>query len=188
MSPTKKTAQYRPSISDEAVKAKTGKNWAKWFEVLDRAKAVTLNHTEISTFLYHKQHCPGWWCEMVAVEYERTRGLRKIHETPSGFQGSVSKTIHVPIAKLFKAWSDEKIRALWLPKAPMTIRTARLNKSIRVAWDGEVSNIDVRFTAVGKGKSQVAVDRTKMRSAAEVARMKAFWKQRLEALATLLAP
>ena len=43
----------------EAVKAKTGKDWAGWFAVLDRAGARKMSHTEIATRLYER-HPPRY--------------------------------------------------------------------------------------------------------------------------------
>lgn len=169
-------------ISSEAVRAKTGKGWAEWFTILDGAGAPKLSHPEIATYLYEKRKVPGWWCQMVAVGYEQARGLREKHETSTGFQASVSKTIEIPIGALFQAWQDDKIRNQWLPKAPMTIRKSTTNKSIRAAWDGTISNMDVRFYAKGKGKSQVVVDQTKLKNSSEVRRMKDYWGERLETL------
>src|SRR6185437_4850141 len=39
-----KEQAFRPSVSDAAVKAATGKDWAGWFDVLDKAKAASLSH------------------------------------------------------------------------------------------------------------------------------------------------
>jgi hypothetical protein len=123
---------------------------------------------------------------MLAIGYEQSRGLRKVHETTSGFQTSISKTIGVPLSTLYRAWKDEKSRSCWLPKAPMTLRKATTNKSIRVAWDGDVSNMDVRFYSKGKDRSQIVIDQVKLKSAADVLRMKKFWSERLQSLQRML--
>ena len=182
MSIEKKSA----GVSEEAVKSRTGKTSAQWFSLLDKAGARTMTHTAIAEYLYTKHKCPGWWNQMVAVSYERERGMREKHQTPSGYQSSVSKTIGVPVATLYKSWEDEKIRDRWLQNAPMTIRKTNLNKSIRVAWDGDISNMDVRFSAKGYEKSQVVVDQVKMASSNDVEKMKKYWVERLEDLKTLL--
>ena len=52
--------------SDEAVKAKTGKVWAEWFGILDKAGAKKWAHKEISAFLRDKHEVGAWWCQMVA--------------------------------------------------------------------------------------------------------------------------
>ncbi len=173
-------------ISSEAVRAKTGKGWAEWFAILDGAGAPKLSHTEIAAYLHQKRKVPGWWCQMVAVGYEQARGLREKHETAMGYQASVSKTISAPLGKLFEAWKDDKIRSRWLSRAPMTIHKTTTNKSIRVAWNGTISNMDVRFYVKGKGKSQVVVDQTKLKNSSEVTRMKNYWGERLGVLKTLL--
>lgn len=64
-------------ISDDAVRAKTGKTWAEWFSILDSAAAAKKKHVEIARFLRKKQRCASWWSQMVTVGYERARGLRE---------------------------------------------------------------------------------------------------------------
>jgi uncharacterized protein YndB with AHSA1/START domain len=173
-------------ISDEAVRAKTGKGWSEWFAILDKAGAASMPHKDIATFLYEKQKIPGWWAQMVTVGYERERGLRQVHETPAGFQISVSKTMAARLAAVFAAWHEAKPRAQWLGRARITIRKVTPEKSIRLTFDADQSHVDVRFYSKGAAKSQVAVDHTKLASAADVARMKAFWSKALETLKTKL--
>ena len=47
--------------SDEAVKAKSGKTWAEWFKILDKAGAKKWQHKEIARFLYEKKRVSPWW-------------------------------------------------------------------------------------------------------------------------------
>ncbi len=91
--PTTQVATKVAGIGDAAVQAKTGKTWAQWCQVLDRAGARKMNHTAIATYLYDELGVPGWWCQMVAVGYEQARGLREKHQTPTGYEISVSKTL-----------------------------------------------------------------------------------------------
>src|SRR4030065_2984276 len=86
-----KSKSPNPKIGDEAVQAKTGKNWQGWFAVLDKAHAKKMNHTEIATYLYEKQKLDSWWAQMVAVTYEQTRGLRQKHERPRSEERRVGK-------------------------------------------------------------------------------------------------
>ena len=51
---------YVPSMSDAAVKAKTGKDWAGWFGALDKAGATKLEHRAIADILSEKHGMPGW--------------------------------------------------------------------------------------------------------------------------------
>jgi hypothetical protein len=148
------TANMTGRIGDEAVWAKTGKKWSQWFAILDKIGAKKMSHKEIASFLYYRKKLPGWWCQMVAVGYEQSHGLRKAHETTAGLQTSISKTIGASLSTLYTAWKEEKIRDSWLPKAPMTLRKATTNKSIRAAWNGEISNMDVRFYSKGKERQK----------------------------------
>src|SRR6476661_8229996 len=92
----------RASISSEAVKAKTGKDWDEWFGVLDRDKAEQLDHKEIARLLCNKHELSAWWAQMVTVGYERARGIRKVHETKQGFVASISRTMPVNREALYK--------------------------------------------------------------------------------------
>jgi hypothetical protein len=58
-------------MSDEAVKAKTGKTWSEWFAVLDKAKAQRMEHKAMAAYQHEKEGVPGWWRQMIAVAYER---------------------------------------------------------------------------------------------------------------------
>ena len=177
MTTTTKTAA--PRMSDEAVKAKTGKDWTAWFKILDQAGAKNMGHQEIVAVLSDKHGVGPWWQQMVTVTYEQARGLRAKHEKPAGYEISVSRTIAAPVNKVYKAWQEEKARAKWLPepgttKLPIVIRTATANKSMRITWPDETS-ISVNFYAKGAAKSQVVVQHSKLPNAKSAARMKAFW-------------
>jgi uncharacterized protein YndB with AHSA1/START domain len=167
-------------MSDEAVRAKTGKSWDEWLAILDAAGARSMGHKEIVALV--SQHGAGpWWRQMVAVTYEQARGLREKHQTASGYTANASRTIGVPVDRLFEAWSDAALRRRWLPDAELTIRKATPDKSLRISW-GDGSNVDVGLTPKGESKSQVAVEHAKLPDAEAVARAKEYWKQALDRL------
>lgn len=170
-------------MGDDAVKAKTGKVLAEWFRILDSAGAKRRPHKEIVKYLKEKENVPSWWCQMVTVEYERARGLRELYQKADGlFATSASRTLNAPLARVYKAWADERQRAEWLPKGKMEVTTARKDKSIRAAWDGNKSRLNVGFYNKAVGRCQVALDHEKLPSAAERAKMKEYW---LDALGRL---
>jgi hypothetical protein len=173
-------------ISDEAVKARTGKAWAEWFRILDAARAREMPHSEIATLLYEKHKVSAWWSQMVTVTYEQARGLRQAHEKPGGFEIGVSKTLDVPVAKAFAAWEDAKQRRRWLNGPGFTVRKATPSKSMRITWVDGKTNLDVYFNSKGAAKSQVAVQHNKLKNARDAARMKKYWTQQLEQLKTKL--
>jgi uncharacterized protein YndB with AHSA1/START domain len=175
----------KPRMSDEAVEAKTGKTWSRWFKHLDAAGAKKMTHQEIVAHLHDKHGVRPWWTQMVAVTYEQARGLRDQHEKPEGFEISVSRTIAAPIAKAYRAWTDEKTRKKWLP-SNVTIRKATTNKSLRLNWDDGKTIVATAFLAKGDGKTQVVAQHNKLPHAKSAARMKKFWSEALDRLKELI--
>ncbi|MBW8874679.1 MAG: DUF4287 domain-containing protein [Acidobacteria bacterium] len=168
-------------MSDEAVQSRTGKTWDEWFAILDAAGCREMDHQQVVAWLSGQPGVGPWWQQMVTVTYERARGKRVKHETPAGFQVSGSRTIAVPVSRLFAAWTDEALRQRWLPDADFTVRKATPDKSLRIAW-GDGTNAEVNFYPKGEAKSQVAVDHKKLPDAQEAARRKAWWSEALDRL------
>jgi hypothetical protein len=175
-------------MSDASVKKATGCTWERWVRALDKADASQWTHREIAQYLRKTYKTPDWWTQMVAVGYERIKGLRVRGQQRDGsFEVSKSKVVHTPVDVLFTAFADDTQRRRWLPELePEVVRRATKNKSLRMRWpDG--SAVDVGFSSKGDAKSQVAIGHSKLASKADAARMKAFWSERLQALADLLA-
>jgi hypothetical protein len=170
--------------SDAAVERATGRDWDHWFRRLDRAGSARLDHTTIARRLGEKSpELSPWWRQMITVHYERARGLRVTHQKFDGsFSASVSKTVGVPVAQLYEAWADTRRRRRWLPDAPLRIRKATKNKSMRIIWDGGPSRLDVQFLAKAPAKSQVALDHEDLLNLAAVARMQAYWRSAIQRL------
>jgi hypothetical protein len=177
----KTAAPAKMPVSDVAVKAKTGKTWAQWCTVLDRAKAGNMSHREIADLLDSKFGVGPWWTQMVTVGYERARGRRAVNQTTRGFSASVTRTIGASAAAAFRSWSDDVARAAWLPGQLFTVRASTAGKSLRITWpDG--TNVDVTLTSRGPKKCVVAVQHDKLVSAAAVRGAKSYWGLRLDAL------
>ena len=169
-------------VSDTAVQAKTGKTWAQWFTLLDKAGAHTWPHKQIAAHLHDDLGCPPWWSQMVAVGYEQKRGLREKHERPDGYQVSRSKTLVASIGDAYQAWHDQKQRKKWLADPNLTIRKATENKSLRITWIDEATSVEVMFYPKGEGKCQVTVQHSKLADAKAGDRMKAYWGEQLDRL------
>lgn len=170
-------------IGDAAVRARTGRDWAEWFKILDVAGARKMSHREIVAALAKKHPKLGpWWQQMVTVSYERARGLREKHQKPEGYEISVSRTIGASAWALYGAWKDAEARSLWLSEKPIVIRKAAANKSLRITWADGKSSLDVRFNPRGSGRSQIVVQHARLPSAKAAARMKTYWARALERL------
>jgi len=171
-----------PRMSDEAVKAKTGKTWKEWFSVLDQAGARKLSHQEIVKLLNTKHDVGPWWQQMVTVTYEQARGLRELHQKPAGYEISVSRTLNVPLGKLYKAFANEKTRKAWLAEDGLVVRKATTDKSMRVTWNDGKTSLEIGFFSKGDNKSQVAVQHSKLPDAKASAKMKSYWAKALDRL------
>lgn len=173
-------------MSDDAVKAKTGCTWDKWVRSLDYHGAATMSHPEIVRLLSERYHVTSWWRQMIAVGYERIRGLRARGQGRDGtYEATKSRTFDVPVAKLFEAWADARIRRRWLPDEGVRVRTATAPKSIRLGWsDGTI--IAAGFTAKGDARSAVALSHGKWPDRESVTRVKTMWAERLAALERVL--
>lgn len=169
-------------VSDEAVRAKTGKGWKEWFAILDKMGARKMTHKDIAKYLYDNHKISGWWSQSVTVGYEQARGMREKHQRVGGYYDiSVSRTLEVPVSKVFKAWRDEKARAKWLGKE-IAIRNATANKYMHLTWADKKTKLDLNFYSKGPAKSQVVVQHSKLPNAKAAAKMKTYWSKNLERL------
>ena len=171
-------------MSDAKVKAATGCGWERWVKTLDRRGAANMSHREIAKVVaFHKT--PSWWTQTVAVGYERIRGLREKGQQRSGaYQTTKSRTVDVPLSRLFAAFTDQATRRRWLD-ANATIKSVSPNKRIRLVWDDGTAAV-AGFYARGARKSMVAVEHTKLPSKAAADAMKKKWGESLERLGNLV--
>jgi uncharacterized protein YndB with AHSA1/START domain len=172
-------------MSDAAVGAKTGRTWAEWVKTLDAARAAEMPHREIAKYV-SSLGTPGWWTQMVAVGYERIRGLRTKGQLRSGtYQISRSRTFPVPVETLFDAFANARTRRRWLP-VRIAVRTARPHRSLRTTWqDGTLALFG--FTAKGGARSAVAVQHEKLPDAATAKTLKAAWGDYFDRLGRILS-
>jgi pimeloyl-ACP methyl ester carboxylesterase len=170
------------TMSDEAIRRATGRGWEEWFDLLDEVGAGERPHKEIARWLRNEQEVGGWWAQSVTVSYERARGLRAVGERPEGFSVTAQKTVAVPVDRLYDAFVDESLRACWLPGAELRERTATRPKSARFDWGDGATRLVVAFTAQGEAKSTAALEHERLPDTEEAERMKAFWRERMNAL------
>jgi hypothetical protein len=171
---------------DDAVLSATGKNWQAWFAILDLAGARELDHKGIVAYLKEHHDISPWWQQQVTVSYEQARGLRQVHEMPGGFQISRSKTIGVSISRLYAAWVEPDLREAWLGPVSMQIRSAKLEKSIRITWPEPAGLVEVNFYAKSINKNQVTVQHSKLNGPESTEDMKAYWSAALNRLKVYL--
>ena len=142
-----------PPVSHEAVHKATGRGWDEWLAILDDAGAAGWKHPDIARWLVSEQQISGWWAQSVTVGFERARGLRAEHERPTGFSLSATKTVHVPVERLYEAFADAKQRNGWLGHVAR-VRSSTAPRTINLDW-GDGSRVAARFTPAGSTAGRV---------------------------------
>ncbi len=174
----------RLKTSDEKIRERTGRGWEEWFAILDDWGAADRSHREIALWLSEQLgiHPLAWNAQAITASYELTRGLREVGEKDDGFVITASKTVGVPIERLFEAVVSEADRSGWLPDARLIERTATRPKSARFDWAEGPTRVHVTFLAKGERKSTVALEHRRLADAGEADRMKTYWRERLGVL------
>jgi hypothetical protein len=177
------TRRIVESSSEEALRGKTGKGWADWFALLDEWGAMRHTHTEIASWLVEEHAVPGWWAQSITVGYEQERGMRQPGQRRDGtYSASASKTVAVPVERLYAAVAEPGLRQRWLD-AELTPRgKSTPNKVFRAVLDGAEGRVEFSFTAKGPGKSQVAIEHARLPDAESATALKAWWRERIAAL------
>jgi hypothetical protein len=183
MAGNRQAAAAKTTMSDAAIKAKTGKDWTEWFAALDKAGAVGRDHAAIAELAAGKLGAGDWYGQMVAVSYERARGIRAVNQKCDGeFSVSVSKVIPVPLGRLFKAAIGDA--SGWFPKGAFRETSRTADKYWRGKWkDGQIS---FYFYAKGADKAQITVDSGKLNGEDAVEKERAAWKKALAKLEAML--
>jgi Domain of unknown function (DUF4287) len=181
MSQKKQPAERR--LNEASVLENTGKPLSHWYTMLDEWGTRQKSHKQIAHYLKQEHKLPPWWCQMVAVQYERDRGIREVNQKCDGeFSISKSITVDVSVAKVYSLWKDPRSRAAWLKPDTLEITTANENKNIRGKWDNGQSRVEIRFYPKGKTKTQAVIDHGKLNGSNDVAKFKKFWSEQVEKL------
>lgn len=174
-------------IGEKALLKRTGKTWEEWFRILDQAGGTGMSHSEMARFL-RQEYLPEdhWYAQTVAVAYEQERGLRVTHQKVGGFEISVSKTIRSPLELLWECVENPSKRTQWL-EASIFIHKATPQKTMRATWTDGQKSLSFSFYKKDPLKCQIVVQHTKLRSAAEAAEKKEYWKTALAKLDSVTA-
>ena len=175
------------TLTDDAVRVKTGKTWEEWCKILDRAGARMMDHQEIAHLLKDQLGLTRWWSQMVAVGYEKERGIRQ--DARGGTPGrhyavTLSKTVNVPRAAVWAAWQDPDTLARWLPDVNPVVSKTVPEKILRLDWPDETC-VTVRFLE-RRGKTRVVVSHGKL-AERDAERLQDYWSAALDRLKTAVA-
>jgi len=195
------------TISDDSVKAKTGKTWTEWFAELDLFGGVEKGHKAMAVFLKEERGLTAWWSQMVTVQYERERGMRDVNERPEGFAMSVSRTIAVPLEKAWNAFALASELNQWFTTGAAqefeeggrytnndgdggTFKRIVPMKRIRFTWEQKIhqpgSEVEVTFASKGDQKTAIVLTHEKLHSKEEVEDLREGWSWAMDSLKSYL--
>ncbi|MBP6702636.1 MAG: hypothetical protein KBH14_04020 [Vicinamibacteria bacterium] len=119
----------RGELSNRTAIKSTGRDLAHWFKVLDDF-GKREGHTRVAEHLYSEHKVPAWHAQMIAITWERARGLRQENQSCTGtFQVSVSRALAAPVDWIVDFINQPKTRKVWLKGADPSLR-----KSIEEAF------------------------------------------------------
>ncbi len=195
------------TITDDAVRAKTGRTWGEWLAVLDAFGGKEKGHKLMAKFLKEEQGLTAWWSQMVTVQYERERGMREVNERPKGFAVSVSRTVDCPLERVWAAWAEADAMNRWFTTgakldfreggrfenadkdAGTYLRIVPM-KRIKFTWEQPQhqpgSQVEVTFSTGNNGKSQVVLTHEKLSSKDEVEDLREGWSWAMDSLKSFL--
>ncbi len=175
---------YKPTMADAKVKAATGKGWKEWFTLLDKAGSKKKSHTEIAKWVFDKHlgkkgantnvaSSGGWWSQMVTVEYERTRGLRKVNQNEQGFLVAIHKTFPLSRTAFVKEWES-------LPPVKKLAPTPTRSKRPMLRYKAKEGIVVVTMDDQPSGKLRVMVAAARLKNKKSVESERAFWRGQLD--------
>jgi len=159
-------------VSDDTVKAKTGKKWDEWFKMLDRAGGRMMDHREIAQLVHKEYGLTPWWSQLVTVGYEQDRGIRQKHQRGMRYEVDRSKTLSVPLDVAWAAWHDEAILSRWLPGVAFQVAKTTPNRILHLDWPDR-THVVVMFSEKA-GKTKVVISHERLQNFDDVERLQGF--------------
>lgn len=174
------------TLTDDAVKAKTGKPWDEWCKIIDRAGGRMMDHGEIALLLQERMGLSRWWSQMVAVGYENERGIRQDQRGEplvKRLTVTLSKTVPVPPPAVWAAWQDPVTLERWLPDAKFEVAKTVPLKTLYLDWPGG-TRVTVRFYE-RSGKTRLVVSHGKL-DEGDAERLQEYWAEALDRLRVIV--
>jgi len=173
-----------PEVSEDAVRAATGRGWDEWVTVIDDWGGRTSDHTAIAAYLRDELAVDMWWSQSVTGGYERITGM---HQMPDGtFTANVTRTIEGSATQLRAMLDDDSARADLFGGTHSEARSRPGVKAPRFAVRNGIATISITPKKPAKGSSEermaVGVQHSKLPTFDDVERWKFFWAEWIEAL------
>lgn len=171
--------------SEEAVVKATGTGWQEWFVRLDKAGMSDKDHTTIAKQVKALGCKSPWWQQSIAVQYERERGLRDVHQRSTGvYEISRQRTMPVSAEELIAWVTDGRKRRSWtgLKLASPEESTLSGNPYFVTSMPDGRTKLHLVVEVRGEAKASLTVIQRDLSGPKECERQKAFWTVRIDAL------
>lgn len=194
-------------VSTESVRKGTGKGWAEWITILEKAGAKNWTHQELVAFLKKKYRLSPWWQQGVAVGFEIATGQRREGQNLKGEYGVlVSRTFPLGVKALWKLMTSPEGIATWLkPMGDFSlkvkqqyeveggvygeVRTLKAYERARLTWTEEewskATVLNLMFIPRTPAKSILVFHHERLVSSQQREEMRRYWRGRLEELLLL---
>lgn len=170
-----------PEMSDDSIRAATGRGWDEWCDVIDAWPGHNDGHTAIAAYVRDEHGVDGWWAQSVTVGYERITGLRLPYQQPNGtFSAGKSRTVAVNATALREMLLDDGDRSYLFPGFDTELKSRPASKTIRIAIGPGTAEIALYGLPDGRTKISIAHDR--LPAPADVDVWKAYWAEWLVAI------
>ena len=93
--------------ADGGCKKATGKTLKQWFKELDKIDGLKQGRRASTQHIYASKADP-WWPTTIYVAYEAHHGVKKKDGLAEGYSICATKSINVPVDKVYKTWTDPK--------------------------------------------------------------------------------
>lgn len=197
-------SEARAGISDDAVRAATGRTPEEWEKVLDARGGADLSHKQIVALLQETGEIEsGWWRQMLTVDYERRKGKRVLGQTAAtGFEIGVQRTLPVSLDDAWELLMSAEGVGAWLGGAGPRwekgekyalkdgsggeVRVFKPGSHLRVTvqppgWP-RASTLQVRAMSRGEGKTVISFHQEHLPGAAEREERRTFFEAALDKL------
>jgi len=195
-------------MSDDAIRAATGRAWVDWRIALDAFDVAANGHAATARHLQQAHGVPAWWAQTLTVRYEQERGLRQPGERADGFGFTVQRTLDARPEDAFAAFASAQALDGWFTSgAEVDFREGGRYRSadgdagrylriepgrrLRFTWEnpkhtpGSVVTVDL--IPKGPNRTTVAVSHDRLATRDELDALKPAWRWALGSLARYLA-
>lgn len=195
-------------VPSESVFKHTGKHWAQWIPLLEKAGARTWSYQEIVAHLKKRHKLSPWWQHGVALGFEIATNRREVGQDAKG-KYMVTATCALPhsVQAVWDVLMSDAGQKVWLnpmytlelePKSPFEtndgffgeVRTLKVARRLRLAWQDPqwdfTTVLEVHLVPRPGKKAILVFNHTGLDSEQTKARMKIRWRAAADAVPALL--